>query len=352
MEFTAQQIAAYLGGTIKGNPDARVSSFANIDAAKSGDLTFLYAREYEHCLYETEASIVLVPSDFVPNQKVKATMVCVANPREAVARLLNLYEQSKPKRKGVSPMAFVSSTAKLGKDVYVGPLAYVGDGVTVGDGTQIYPNVTIEEHCSVGDNSILYPGVSIYHDCKVGNNVILHSGCVIGADGFGFVPTPDGYEKIPQIGNVVIEDNVEIGANTCVDRSMMGTTRVEHGVKLDNLVQVAHNDEIGAHTVMSAQVGVAGSTKIGEWCMFGGQVGVAGHAKIAARTHSGAQAGIAGSVIKEGRTIIGSPAIDARKFARAQAVFRNLPDMFSRLNELEREVAKMKQQLGSKDSKE
>ena len=343
MEFTAQQIAAFLGGSVEGDVNASVSTFSNIDSAKKGALTFFYAKEYEDFVYKTDASIVLVPEDFKPAQKVKAALVKVKDPREAVARLLNLYEQSKPRRKGVSERAFVSETAKLGKDVYVGPLAYVGDGVVVGDGTRIYPNATIEERTVIGDNCLIYPNVSVYHDCKIGSNVILHSGCVIGADGFGFAPTPDGYEKIPQIGNVEIGDNVEIGANTCVDRSMMGTTKVGDGVKLDNLVQIAHNDVIGANTVMSAQVGVAGSTKIGEWCMFGGQVGITGHAKIAARTHSGAQAGIAGPILKEGQTVLGSPAIDARRFAKAAAVFRNLPEMYRLVNEMKRELDKQKE---------
>ena len=343
MEFTAQQIAAFLGGSVEGDVNASVSTFSNIDSAKKGALTFFYAKEYEDFVYKTDASIVLVPEDFKPAQKVKAALVKVKDPREAVARLLNLYEQSKPRRKGVSERAFVSETAKLGKDVYVGPLAYVGDGVVVGDGTRIYPNATIEERTVIGDNCLIYPNVSVYHDCKIGSNVILHSGCVIGADGFGFAPTPDGYEKIPQIGNVEIGDNVEIGANTCVDRSMMGTTRVGDGVKLDNLVQIAHNDVIGANTVMSAQVGVAGSTKIGEWCMFGGQVGITGHAKIAARTHSGAQAGIAGPILKEGQTVLGSPAIDARRFAKAAAVFRNLPEMYRQVNEMKRELDRQKE---------
>lgn len=338
MEFTAQQIAAYLGGKVEGNDNAAVSTFSNIETAQSGALTFFYAKEFEKFVYETDASIVLVPEDFKPAQTPKATLVRVKDPREAVARLLNLYEQSKPKRKGVSDRAYVSETAKIGKDVYIAPLAYIGEGVTVGDGTQIYANVTVEEGSAIGEGCIIYPNVSIYHGCKIGANVILHSGCVIGADGFGFAPTPEGYEKIPQIGNVEIGDNVEIGANTCVDRSMMGTTRIGKGVKLDNLVQIAHNDEIGANTVMSAQVGVAGSTKIGEWCMFGGQVGITGHAKIASHTHSGAQAGIAGTILKEGQTVLGSPAIDARRFAKAAAVFRNLPEMYKQVNALQKQM--------------
>lgn len=336
MEFTAEQIAGYLGGEIDGNAGERVSTFSKIEEGKPGSLTFLYSSHYEHYLYETKASIVLVPSDFKPSQPVSATLIRLADPREAVARLLNLYEQSKPRRTGISKQAYVAESATVGKDCYIGPFAYIGDNVVIGDNTQIYPNSTIEEGAKIGNNTIVYPNVSVYHHCVIGSNVILHSGCVIGADGFGFAPTANGYEKIPQIGIVTIEDNVEIGANTCVDRSTMGSTYVRQGVKLDNLVQIAHNDDIGANTVMSAQVGVAGSTKIGEWCMFGGQVGIAGHAEIGDRTYSGAQAGIAGSIRKGNITVQGSPAIDAKRFARASAVFKNLPEIFRQINEMQR----------------
>lgn len=341
MEFTAKQIADYLGGKIDGNADTRVSAFSKIEEGKTGSLTFLYTDKYEQYLYDTKASIVLVPADFKPSRPVNATLIRLADPREAVARLLNLYEQSKPRRTGISKQAFVAESAKVGKDCYIGPFAYVGDNVEIGDGTQIYPNSTVEEGVKIGNNTVIYPNVSIYHGCVIGSNVILHSGCVIGADGFGFAPTPDGYEKIPQIGIVTIEDNVEIGANTCVDRSTMGSTYVRHGVKLDNLVQIAHNDDIGANTVMSAQVGVAGSTRIGEWCMFGGQVGIAGHAEIGDRTYSGAQAGIAGSIRKGNTTVQGSPAIDAKRFARASAVFKNLPEIYRQINDMQRKLDEM-----------
>lgn len=338
MEFTAKQIAEYLGGEIEGDENARVSGFAKIEEGREGTLTFLYTEQYEHFLYETAATIVLVPAAFSPTRPIKATLIRLADPREAVARLLTLYEQSKPRRKGISPRAFVAESAKIGDDCYVGPLAYIGENVEIGSGTQIYPNATIEEGVKIGSDTIVYPNVSIYHHCIIGSNVILHSGCVIGADGFGFAPTQNGYEKIPQIGIVTVEDNVEIGANTCVDRSTMGSTYIRRGVKLDNLVQIAHNDDIGANTVMSAQVGVAGSTRIGEWCMFGGQVGVAGHAEIGSRTLCGAQAGVAGSVRKGNVTIQGSPAIDAKRFARASAVFKNLPEIFRQINDMQRTI--------------
>lgn len=337
MEFNAKQIAAYLQGEVEGNPDAIVTTFAKIEEGVPGAITFLSDIHYEHYLYDTKASVVLVNKDFQPSKSVSATLIRVADARACVARLLTMYQQtmSQP-RVGVHPQACIAETAKIGKNVYVGPHAYVGEGAVVGDNTQIYACVVIEERASVGEGCVLYPNVSVYHDCHIGNRVILHSGCCVGADGFGFAPIEGGYEKVPQIGNAVIEDDVEIGANSCVDRAVMGSTYVRKGVKLDNLVQIAHNCDIGANTVMSAQVGVAGSTKVGQWCMFGGQVGIAGHIEIADRTQSGAQAGIAGKVRKPGQVIIGSPAMDARQFARCTAVFKNLPELWKDVNDLKR----------------
>ena len=245
-------------------------------------------------------------------------------------------------RRGIHPQAVVEPSAQVADDAYVGPFCYVAAGARIAAGAQLYAGVTVEENASIGEGTVLYPHVSVYHDCTVGNRCVLHSGAVIGADGFGFQPTEQGYEKIPQLGNVVIEDDVEIGANTCVDRAVMGSTIVRRGVKIDNLVQIAHNVEVGSHTVMSAQVGVAGSAHIGQWCMFGGQVGIAGHISVADRTQSGAQAGIAGTVRRPGTTIIGSPAIDARRFARATAVFKNLPELRDDVIALQRQ-AKEKQ---------
>lgn len=339
MEFTAQQIAGFLQGQVEGNADEKITTFSKIEEGTPGAITFLSDTRYEHYLYTTAASAVLVNHDFQPSQPEHPTLIRVADARECVARLLTMYQQSMQQpRKGIHPQACVAETAKIGKDVYVGPHAYVGENAVVGDGTQLYAGVVVEERATVGSGCLIYPNVSIYHDCHVGNNVILHSGCCIGADGFGFAPNGESYEKIPQIGNVVIEDDVEIGANACVDRAMMGSTIVRRGVKLDNLVQIAHNCEVGSHTVMSAQVGVAGSAKIGEWCMFGGQVGIAGHISIADRTQSGAQAGIAGAIRKPGQTIIGSPAMDARQFARCTAVFKNLPEMYRDVNEIKRNI--------------
>lgn len=345
MEFNAQQIASYLGGTVEGNPEAAVKTFAKIEEGQEGAISFLANPKYAHYLYETLSSVVLVNQDFVLERPVKATLVRVPNAYEAIARLLSLYESMTQKRTGVHPLACVSETAVLGEEVYVGPFAYVGDGVSIGSGTQIYAHVVVEANATIGENCTIYPHVSIYKECRIGNGVVLHSGSVIGADGFGFAPAADGYEKIPQIGIVTIEDNVEIGANACIDRSTMGSTYVRQGVKIDNLVQIAHNVEVGAHTVMSAQVGIAGSTKIGEWCMLGGQVGVAGHLNLPDHTKAGAQAGLHSSRTG-GAPLMGTPAIDARTFARSSAVFKNLPDLREEVRNLRKEIEQLKAQLG------
>lgn len=344
MEFTAQQIASLLQGTVEGNPDALVKTFAKIEEGESGAISFLANPKYAHYLYETASSVVLVNQDFKAEAPVKATLIRVPNAYEAIARLLSIYESMTQKRAGIHPLAFVSETAELGEDVYVGAFAYIGYGVKVGSGTQIYPHAVVEERATIGSDCILYPNVSVYHDCKIGDRVILHSGAVIGADGFGFAPSAQGYEKIPQIGIVTLEDDVEIGANTCIDRSTMGSTYVRRGVKLDNLVQIAHNVEVGAHTVMSAQVGVAGSARIGEWCMLGGQVGVAGHISLPDRTQAGAQSGIH-SGRTNGHPQMGSPAMDIKTYAKASAIYKRLPDMREELIALRKEVEQLKQQL-------
>lgn len=342
MEFSAKQIAEYLGGTVEGNENATVQTFAKIEEGVAGAISFLANPQYAHYLYETASSIVLVNKDFQPEQEVKTTLIRVENAYEAIARLLTLYQSTIQKHTGIHPRAVVAETAQVGENVYIGPNAYIGEHAVIGKNCQIYAGAIIEERATIGDDCTIYPNASVYHDCKVGNRVILHSGCVIGADGFGFAPAADGYEKIPQIGIVTIEDDVEIGANTCVDRATMGSTYVRKGVKLDNLVQVAHNCDVGSHTVMSAQVGVAGSTKIGQWCMFGGQVGIAGHAVIGDRVLSGAQAGIAGSIRKGNVTVQGSPAIDAKNFMRSSVVFKYLPNLQADVNRLKKEVEALK----------
>jgi UDP-3-O-[3-hydroxymyristoyl] glucosamine N-acyltransferase len=348
MKFTARQIAQYVNGTVEGDNNAAITTFSKIEEGVEGAITFLANPKYEHFIYTTKASVVLVNNDFKPSQEVKVTLIRVPDAYECIAKLLQLYEQTKPKHEGVSPLAFVAPTAKVGRDVYLAPFAVVEEGAEVGDGAQLYPHATVGAHAKIGKNTILYANAVVYHDCVIGNNCILHSGCVIGADGFGFAPTPEGYDKIPQIGIVTIEDDVELGANTCVDRSTMGTTLIKRGVKLDNLVQIAHNVVVGENTVMSAQCGVAGSTKIGSWCMFGGQVGITGHAVIGDKTRSGAQAGIAGSIPKGNTTIIGSPAIDWKRFARSHAVFRNLPDLSKEVYALRQEIDELKKQLTQK----
>ena len=345
MEFSAEMIAGLVQGTVVGDPKAMVNDFAKIEEGRPGCISFLANDKYEHYIYETESSVVLVSKNFETKKEVKASLIKVPDAREAVAQLLQAYEQMKPRRTGVSELAFIDPTARIGKDCYIGPFVAIAEGVEVGDGCVLHPHVTIGRGAKVGDNTEIYSNAVIYHDCKVGSRCILHAGCVIGADGFGFQPTEKGYDKIPQIGIAIIEDDVEIGANTCVDRAVMGATVVHSGVKLDNLVQIAHNDEIGSHTVMSAQVGVAGSTKIGEWCMFGGQVGIAGHATIANRTMAGAQSGIPNNVKKEGQAIQGSPAIDGRLFWKASAVFKQLPDMWADMNRMKKEIEELKKKL-------
>ena len=342
MEFTAKQIAELINGRIEGDENAVVSTFSKIEEGKPGAISFLSNPKYTHFLYETQSSVVLVNEDVKLERPVNATLIRVDNAYECVAKLLQLYESMKPQKTGIDPLAFISPKAKIRKDCYIGPFAYIGDDVEIGDHSQIYPHATIFDKAIVGNHCIIYPNVSIYHDCHIGNNVIIHSGSVIGADGFGFAPNADGYDKMPQIGIVTIEDDVEIGANTCIDRSTMGSTYIRKGAKLDNLIQVAHNAEVGENTVMAAQVGVAGSTKIGKWCMFGGQVGMAGHISIADHTTVGAQAGITNTVRESGQTIIGSPAWDARGFMKSAAIFRRLSDMYQNIQKLQKEIEELK----------
>lgn len=344
MEFTAKQIAVFVDGTVEGDENTKVWTFSKIEEGKIGSLTFLSNPKYTKYIYTTEASVVLVNDDFVPEQKVSATLIRVKNSYDALARLMMLYESSKPKKVGIDSLAFISPSAKIGENVYIGAFAYIGENVVIGNDVRIYPHAYIGDGVCVGDNTLIYSNVNVYANCKIGNNCVLHSGSVIGADGFGFAPTPQGYEKIPQIGNVVLEDNVEIGANTCVDRATMGSTIVHHGVKLDNLVQIAHNDEIGANTVMAAQTGIAGSSKVGEWCMFGGQVGVAGHITVGDKVNVGAQTGIP-SHVKSNSTIMGTPQMPYTDFMRVSVIQRKLPEMYRQLNELQKEINRLKESL-------
>lgn len=344
MEFSAQQIASFLNGTIDGNPEVKVSNFSKIEEGKPGTLTFLANPKYEHHIYNTEASIVLVNNDFIPSEPIKATLVKVANAYSGLAMLLNLVEQSKRKKTGVDSTAFIAASATVSNDCYVGNFAYIGENAKIGKNCHIYPYAYIGDDVTIGDNCTLYPHITIYHDCMLGNNCIVHAGAVIGSDGFGFAPEGEKYKKIPQLGNVIIEDDVEIGANSTIDRAVMDSTIIRRGVKMDNLVQIAHNVEIGENTVMAAQVGIAGSVKVGKHCMFGGQVGLAGHIHIADNVVFGAQSGVI-SDIKEATTVLGAPAINAKNFMRSSAVFSRLPDMYRTIGQLQREIEQLKKEI-------
>ena len=341
MEFTAQQIAELIKGRVEGDKDAKVSSFAKIEEGHEGAISFLSNKKYLHYIYETKSSVVLVDESLALERNVNCTLIRVKSAYEAVAQLLQLYESMKPRKRGISDLAFIDPTATIGDDCYIGPFAYVGPKCVIGDNSIIHPHAALGDNVIVGKNTEIHSNAVIYHDCKVGNRCILHAGCVIGADGFGFAPSENGYDKIPQIGIVTIEDDVEIGANTCVDRSTMGSTFIRNGVKLDNLVQIAHNTDIGANTVMSSQVGVAGSTKVGEWCMFGGQVGISGHITIGNKVMLGAQSGVPGS-IKDGQQLIGTPPMEMRSYFKSQAIFRRLPEMYNEINKLRKEIEELK----------
>ena len=342
MEFTAKQIAEFVGGRVEGNENAAVHTFAKIEEGTPGALSFLSNPKYTHYLYETLSSVVLVNEDVELEKPISTTLVRVKNAYESVARLLQIYDSMKPAKKGIDPLASIASSAKIGQDVFIGAFAVIGEGVVIGDGVQIYPHTVIGDGVTIGAKSTLFPNVTVYQGCKLGNNVTIHAGSVIGADGFGFAPNTEGYMKIPQIGIVVIEDNVEIGANTCIDRSTMGQTIIRKGVKLDNLIQVAHNCEIGENTVMSAQVGLAGSTKIGGWCMVGGQAGFSGHIHIADKTFIGAQSGVISKTKGNGEQLIGTPAIDPKVFFKSSAVFKKLPEMYRELAALRKEIEELK----------
>jgi len=341
MEFSAKQIASFIQGEIIGNENVTVNTFAKIEEGIPGALSFLSNPKYTPYIYTTQSSVVLVNRDFVPEKDIDATLIKVDNAYESLAKLMSLYEASKPKKQGIDSLAYVAPSAKIGENAYIGPFTYVGENAVIGDNTMIHPHTYIGDNVKLGNNCILYPHTTIYHECRIGNECIIHAGAVIGADGFGFAPTPEGYEKIPQIGIVILEDKVEIGANTCVDRATMGATIIRRGVKLDNLVQIAHNDEVGAHTVMAGQSGIAGSTKVGEWCQIGGQAALAGHIKVGDRVSVAGQSGISRNV-KENSQLMGSPAFDAKQYFKAAAAFKQLPEMFTELNTLRRELNELK----------
>ena len=343
MEFTAATIAGFLKGEIEGNADIKVNTIAKIEEGQTGALSFLANPKYEHYLYITKSSVVLVNKSFVPAQKVEATLIKVENAYEAFASLLRLVDQARPRKKGIHATAIIESTAKIGSDVFIGPYAYIGENCIIGDGCSIYPHVYIGDNTKLGNDCTINPGVKIYHDCILGDGCTIHAGTVIGSDGFGFAPQSESeFMKIPQLGNVVLEDHVEIGANVTIDRATMGSTFIRRGVKLDNLIQIGHNVEVGENTVMAAQTGISGSTKIGKNCMFGGQVGLSGHLKIANGTKIGAQGGILGDVKEENTTIIGSPAIELRQFLKSSVLFKRLPEMKLKIDSIEKEIESLK----------
>lgn len=339
MEFTAVQIASFLSGTVEGDPEVKVYNVAKIEEGAPGMLSFLANPKYAQYLYTTQSSIVLINNDFELQDKVGATLIRVPDAYAAFAQLLGLYQQFMQSKVGVSSLSFISSDATYGDDAYIGEFAYIGQRVKIGDRVKIYPQAYIGDDVVIGDDTVIYAGAKLYSQTVVGKSCIIHAGAVLGADGFGFAPQEDGsYKKIPQIGNVVLGDNVEIGANTCIDRATMGSTRVKEGVKLDNLIQIAHNVELGKNTAMAAQAGVSGSTKLGDNCVVAGQVGFVGHIHIASNTKIGAQSGIIGSIKKEGEEVMGSPAIPVKDFLRMSVYTKNIEKLVRRVEELEKKL--------------
>lgn len=344
MEFTATQIATFLSGTIEGNPDVKVYNVAKIEEGAPGMLSFLANPKYSQYLYTTQSSIVLINNDFELQDKVSATLIRVPNAYDAFAQLLGLYQQFMQSKSGVSSLSFISKDATYGDDVYIGEFAFIGERAKIGNRVKIYPQVYIGDDVVIGDDTVIYAGAKLYAQSVVGQSCILHSGCVIGADGFGFAPQEDGsYKKIPQIGNVVLGNNVEIGANTCIDCATMGSTRINDGVKLDNLIQIAHNVELGKNTAIAAQTGVSGSTKIGSNCVIAGQVGFVGHIHIADGTKIGAQSGILGNVKRNGEELMGSPAFNIKDYLKSSVHIKNLDKLVRRVEALEKQL-KEKQQ--------
>lgn len=335
MQFTAAQIAQLANGTVDGNPDVAVSTFAKIEEGHPGAISFLANAKYTHYIYETASSVVLVSRDFVAERPVKATLIRVDDPYATVASLLEMVaEMLEPKPRGIEQPCFIAEGVEVPDDAYIGAFAYIAKGVRLGRGVRIYPQTYVGENVVIGDNTQLKPGVKVYHNCHIGARCILHSGVVVGGDGFGFAPHDGHYKKIPQLGNVVIDDDVEIGANTTVDRAVMGSTRIGAGTKIDNLIQIAHNCTVGHDTVMAAQAGIAGSTHVGSNCMIGGQVGLAGHIKVGDNVQIGAQSGVH-SNLRDGARVLGTPAMPVGDYARMNVYLKRLGDIFERVKKLE-----------------
>jgi len=343
MEFTAATIAGFLKGEIEGDPGTVVNTIAKIEEGHQGALSFLANPKYEHYIYTTKSSIVLVNKSFVASSEIGATLIRVDNAYDAFASLLRLVDQARPRKKGIHPTAVIEPTSKIGEGVYIGPFTYIGENCVIGDNCSIYPHASIGDKTMIGNNCTIYAGVKIYHECVIGEGCTIHAGSVIGSDGFGFAPQSENeFMKIPQLGNVVLEDHVEIGANVAIDRATIGSTVIHKGVKIDNLIQIGHNVEVGENTVMAGQTGIAGSTKVGKNCMFAGQVGIAGHLKIADGTKIGAKAGIAGDIKEENSVVLGSPAMEYKQFLRSSVIFRKLPELKAKVDNLEKEVESLK----------
>jgi UDP-3-O-[3-hydroxymyristoyl] glucosamine N-acyltransferase len=343
MKFSAKQIADLLGGTIEGDAATEVNSLSKIEEGTPGTLSFLANPKYIPYIYDTKASLVIVSKDFVAEQAVKPTLIRVDDAYKSFAKLLEMYNQVKRDKKGVEEFSFIAKTAKTGKDIYVGSFAYVGENCVIGNNVKIYPNSYIGDNVSIGNNTTLFAGVKIYSDCVIGKDCTIHSGVIIGGDGFGFSPNSENnFKKVPQIGNVIIEDHVEVGSCTTIDRATLGSTIIRKGVKLDNLIQIAHNVEIGENTVIAAQTGVAGSTKIGKNCMIGGQVGIVGHLTIADGVKIAAQSGVGASITTSNEIVQGSPAFNISDYKRTYVLFRKLPQLEKRIIELENQLAEQK----------
>ncbi len=345
MKVTAEQIAQLIGGTIEGDPKAVVSSISKIEDGKPETMSFLANPKYEKYIYTTNASIILINNSFVAEKEIKATLIRVEDAYQSFATLLQWYESTRKKKTGIEQPSFISASAKIGENVYIGAFAYIGENATIGDNTRIYPNTYIGDNVTIGKDSLIYASVNISHDCKIGSSCVIHSGAVIGADGFGFALATDNNTKVPQLGNVIIEDEVEIGANTSIDRATLGSTIINKGVKIDNLVQIAHNVEIGANSIIVSQVGISGSAKIGKNCVFGGQVGVVGHVTVADGVKIGGQGAIGRDIKEAGAVMQGSPAIPIRNFQKSSVIFRRLPEMAKQINQLEKELKDLKEKL-------
>ncbi|MEA3479685.1 MAG: UDP-3-O-(3-hydroxymyristoyl)glucosamine N-acyltransferase [Bacteroidota bacterium] len=336
MKFTAKEIASMLNGELEGDADATIDKISRIEEGVPGSLSFLANPKYTQFIYSTKASAVIVNKDFVPEQAINTTLIRVEDAYSSFAQVLEAYDKVKHQRTGISEQAYIADTASIGQDVYIGPFVFIGENVIIGDNVKIYPNTYIADHVRIGDNTLIYAGVKIHDSNVIGKNCTFHSGVVIGSDGFGFAPQEDKhYKKVAQIGNVIIEDDVEIGSNTTIDRATVGSTIIRRGVKLDNLIMIAHNVEIGEHTVIAAQAGISGSTKVGKNCIIAGQAGLIGHLKIGDNVIIGAQSGISTN-IKDGSVLLGSPAFDIARYRKAYIHFRNLTKIVERIDNLEK----------------